>query len=94
VKENGDLNGIVTLDDIRELMFDSESQKTLKVKQLMHSPPEVINSNENMQNVMDKFEKSGAWNLPVTDSGKYLGFISKARIFHAYRKKLIRQNQD
>lgn len=94
VNDNGDLTGIVTLDDIRELMFDTESQKTLKVKQLMHSPPEVINSNENMQNVMDKFEKSGAWNLPVTESGKYMGFISKARIFHAYRKKLIRQNQE
>jgi len=94
VNDKGDLTGIVTLDDIRELMFDAESQKTLRVKQLMHSPPEVIYSNENMQIVMNKFEKSGAWNLPVIEAGKYLGFISKARIFHAYRKKLIRQNQE
>jgi CIC family chloride channel protein len=47
-----------------------------------------------MQSVMMKFEKSGAWNLPVIDEGKYIGFVSKSRIFNAYRKKLIRQQLD
>ena len=45
-------------------------------------------------NAMEKFEKSGAWNLPVIEDNKYLGFVSKARIFNAYRKRLIRQKQD
>jgi CIC family chloride channel protein len=47
-----------------------------------------------MQKAMDKFERSGAWNLPVIENGKYLGFVSKSRIFNAYRKKLIRQKTD
>jgi CIC family chloride channel protein len=73
-------------------MFDETKQKNIKVQHLMHSPPEVIFPNENMQKVMDKFEKSGAWNLPVVEEGVYLGFISKSRIFNAYRKRLMRQN--
>jgi hypothetical protein len=43
---------------------------------------------------MDKFEKSGAWNLPVVEDGRYLGFVSKSRIFNSYRKKLIFKKHD
>jgi CIC family chloride channel protein len=88
------LRGIITLDDIRDIMFDKEKQEAIQISQLMHSPPEVIFPNENMQSVMQKFESSGAWNLPVVEEGRYLGFISKSRIFNAYRKRLIRQNQE
>ncbi|MFC3416238.1 chloride channel protein [Algoriphagus hitonicola] len=94
VDENKQLRGILTLDDIRDIMFDAEKQDTLQVKTLMHSPPEILFSNENMQKAMDKFEKSGAWNLPVVEDGVYLGFVSKSRIFNSYRKRLIRQKQD
>uniref|UniRef100_UPI0040483724 chloride channel protein n=1 Tax=Algoriphagus sp. TaxID=1872435 RepID=UPI0040483724 len=87
------LQGIVTLDDIRHIMFDAEKQKIVRVKQLMHSPPEILFSSENMQSAMEKFERSGAWNLPVVDNNQYLGFVSKAKIFNAYRKKLQRQKE-
>ncbi len=85
------LVGIVTLDDIREIMFDEQSRNTLRVKELMHDPPENVSSHEKMQSVMSKFEKTGAWNLPVIDEDKYVGFVSKSRIFNAYRTKLRRQ---
>ena len=88
------LQGIVTLDDIRHIMFYAEKQKIVRVKQLMHSPPEILFSSENMQSAMEKFERSGAWNLPVVDNNQYLGFVSKAKIFNAYRKKLQRQKED
>ncbi|MEX2592556.1 MAG: chloride channel protein [Anditalea sp.] len=94
VDKEGILNGVVTLDDIRDIMFDKDKQETLLVNQFMHSPPDNISPIEGMQEVMDKFERSGAWNLPVVENGKYIGFISKSRIFNAYRKRLIRQNQD
>ncbi len=94
VDEAQTLHGIITLDDIRDIMFDPEKQKTVLIRQLMHSPPEILFSTENMQSAMEKFERSGAWNLPVLEENKYLGFVSKARIFNAYRKRLIRQKQD
>ncbi len=94
VNASRELVGIVTLDDIREIMFDEESRENMQVKSLMHQPPASVSSHENMQIVMQKFEKSAAWNLPVIDNGQYVGFVSKSRIFNAYRKKLIRQNRD
>lgn len=92
VNEENELVGIVTLDDIRQIMFDQESQEEVDVKSVMTSPPDFISTHENMQSVMHKFEMTNAWNLPVIDDGKYIGFVSKSRIFNTYRKKLIRQN--
>jgi chloride channel protein, CIC family len=94
VDENQILRGIITLDDFRDIMFDIEKQETVLVRQLMHSPPEILLVTENMQSAMEKFERSGAWNLPVVEGGRYLGFVSKSRIFNTYRKRLIRQKQD
>ncbi|MDF2156536.1 chloride channel protein [Algoriphagus sp. CAU 1675] len=94
VDEAKTLRGIITLDDIRDIMFDAEKQDTVLIRDLMHSPPEILFADENMQKAMEKFEKSGAWNLPVIENGKYLGFVSKSRIFNSYRKRLIRQRQD
>ena len=94
VNENQELEGIVTLDDVREIMFDAEKQETVVIKTLMHRPPDFVNPQEKMQSVMNKFEVTQAWNLPVIEDGKYLGFVSKARIFNAYRTKLIRQSRE
>ncbi len=94
VNVNQELVGIVTLDDIREIMFDAEAQENILVQSIMHKPPAEVTPHENMQSVMSKFEVTGAWNLPVIEEGKYIGFISKSRIFNTYRKKLIRQTKE
>lgn len=94
INDDEQLVGVVTLDDIRNIMFNEEERKNTLVKSLMHSPPAFVSSHENMQSVMSKFELTGAWNLPVIDDGKYVGFLSKSRIFSTYRKKLIRNNRE
>ncbi len=94
VDEEGELLGIITLDDIREIMFDEESQKSVIAATLMHKPPDTVSSEAKMQEVMNKFERTGAWNLPVIDNGKYLGIVSKSRIFNAYRTRLRRQHKE
>ena len=88
------LIGIIVLDDIRPMMFDTELYDTIFVKNLMHAPPEVIfYETDNMKQVMKKFQDSGAWNLPVIKKGKYEGFISKSKMLTAYRRKLINYSQ-
>jgi CIC family chloride channel protein len=91
VSNDRDLVGIITLDNIREIMFDQETQKSTDIKSLMHSPPDTINLNDSMHDVMRKFEKTGAWNLPVLSDGKYEGLLSKSTIFNAYRNNLRRK---
>jgi len=94
VNEDQELMGIITLDDIREMMFNQEYQKSVIVQTLMHRPPDTVSPKDKMQEVMSKFEKTGAWNLPVIQHGKYIGFVSKSRIFNAYRTRLKRQHKE
>ncbi|MEQ8927172.1 MAG: chloride channel protein [Fulvivirga sp.] len=94
VNSENELVGVVTLDDIRNIMFDLEKRETTPIRAIMHSPPAYVSPHENMQSVMEKFERTGAWNLPVIDKGKYKGFLSKSRIFNTYRTKLIRTNRE
>jgi chloride channel protein, CIC family len=89
IDKEGIFVGVVSLDDVREVMFDSEKYETHKVKDLMSTPPDILGIDESMDKVMDKFESTGAWNLPVLDKGKYVGFVSKSKIFSAYRSVLV-----
>ena len=90
----GRLLGIVSLDDIRKVMFDPNMYANTYVRDYMIRPSAVIDIHESMENVMKKFEDSKAWNLPVLQDGKYVGFVSKAKIFNTYRKVLIHFSDD
>ncbi|MGB5203333.1 chloride channel protein [Eudoraea sp.] len=90
IDENDALVGIVLLDDIREFMFDTSIYDKIRVESFMHNAPELIfYERDSMQEVMQKFQDSSAWNLPVIKDGKYFGFISKSKLLTAYRRKLI-----
>ncbi len=82
------LEGVVLLDEVREIMFQSQLYDSTYVKELMSIPPSYIDKKENMEAVMETFRKTGAWNLPVLDNGYYVGFISKSRIYTTYRELL------
>ncbi len=89
VDEFNILEGVVLLDDVREIMFDLDKYNTVTVSELMTMPPSYVDVKEKMDAVMDAFKQTGAWNLPVLDDGLYVGFISKSRIYSAYRELLV-----
>ena len=89
VNENHKLFGIILLDDIREIMFDNSYYDNTFAHDLMHLPPATLDFNDKMKTVIFKFNKTGAWNLPVLDNEKYIGFVSKSRMFNEYRKLLV-----
>ena len=88
VNSANELMGVLTLDDFKQMLFDEKLYDTVEVNDLMYSPPAVITTDDRMGTVMKKFQGSNAWNLPVTENGKYKGFISKSKLFSAYRRKL------
>jgi len=89
------LRGIVIIDDIRNIMFRPELYDRFKVKTFMVSPPAKIAVHTPMEKIMQIFDDTKAWNLPVVDdSGRYLGFVSKSKIFNAYREALIENFTD
>ena len=87
--------GYVSLEDIRREMFKTEQYSTLHVYNFMKSAPAYVYVDEKMDSVMMKFEKTGAWNLPVVDHDRtYIGFVSKSKIFSAYREQLKQVSHD
>ena len=90
VDEDEKLLGILLLDDVREIMFDEENRKNVKVLEVMHDPPAIVDLHDPVDLVMTKFESTNAWNLPVTNNLKYVGILSKAAIFSSYRNTLKR----
>ena len=87
--------GYVSLEDIRREMFKTEQYNTLHVYNFMKSAPAYVYVDEKMDSVMMKFEKTGAWNLPVVERDRtYVGFVSKSKIFSAYREQLKQVSHD
>jgi chloride channel protein, CIC family len=94
VDEKNNLKGIVKLDDIRHIMFHQEMYDTTRVSDLMITPEWTIETTDQMEELARKFSESGRYNIPVLQKGKYLGFVSRARVFSSYRDMLKHFSDD
>jgi len=91
VNDANEFLGVIRLDDIRHIMFNTDLYDKVNASSLMHADAGIIDyDKDSMNNIMDKFKTSGAWNLPVIKSGKYYGYISKSKLLTAYRRQLIK----
>lgn len=88
VNKDNQMLGVVHFNDIREIIFNQYRVKYTLVKEIMTTPVEIIYPTDNMEIVMNKFEKAKVAFLPVLKNGKYFGFISKSIALEAYRTKL------
>lgn len=94
VSRTGLLRGIVTLDMVRDTLFDDEHYTTIKVGELMQPPPITILDTDRVEHALDLLERTASTTLPVCDDeGNYLGFIVKAAILARYRRELIEEGQ-
>ena len=95
IDHEGHLKGILLLDEVRNIMFQPRLYKRFTVGQLMTSPAAVLSFDQPMEKVMEVFEDTGAWNLPVVDQDRrYLGFVSKSKIFNSYRHVLVHFSEE
>jgi CIC family chloride channel protein len=89
------LIGVVLLDDIRNIMFRPDLYKRLYVSRFMTSATTTLRTTDSMDKVMKTFDDTGAWNLPVIDENRrYVGFVSKSKIFNSYRRVLRHYSED
>jgi CIC family chloride channel protein len=83
------LRGILTLDDIRPYLFNQENNASLPVTKIMKAPPALIKPEDKPLEILQIFDDTGFWNLPVVDqNNKFVGFISKSSILMSYRQVL------
>ncbi|HBH23506.1 MAG TPA: chloride channel protein [Cytophagales bacterium] len=88
VDKEGVLYGIVHLNNIRYIIFKPELYDVTKVQSLMYYPNHWVSPDDTVEEIVESFQKSGHFNLPVINEGKYIGFVSKANILSKYRKLL------
>lgn len=88
VDDENTFQGIIFLNDIRNIIFRPELYDKIKVDELMYMPSYVVDPDDSMEEVAAKFNESGNFNLPVIKNGKYMGFVSRAQVFSRYRKLL------
>lgn len=93
VDDQGELAGVIKMDDVRDIIFNTELYDKVSITEIMQIPPAIIDKEEGMGKVMEAFEETDSWNLPVTHNGKYSGFISRSKIFTSYRQ-LLREFSD
>jgi CIC family chloride channel protein len=89
IDEGMKLVGLIHLDRVRSIIFDSSQYETTLVAELMVTPTETVELSDNLHEVFLKFDRANQWNLPVIENGVYLGFVSKSTILTRYRKELI-----
>jgi CIC family chloride channel protein len=94
VDSNNKLTGVVIMENIRSIIFNTEMYDTTFVSDIMIAPPAFVELGENMDSVMKKFNKTKAWNLPVVENGEYRGFLSKSKIFNEYRDMLLNFSEE
>ncbi len=89
------LVAVLYIDDIRHIMFRTELYQRYRVEQLMVDPAARLSTQDEMEDVVKVFERTGAWTLPVVDSaGVFVGFIRKSRVFTMYRQMLADISND
>jgi CIC family chloride channel protein len=94
VGKSGKLRGIITLDMVRDTLFDGEHYTTTKVNALMQPPPAIVGPADSVEHSLELLERTASQALPVCDEeGHYLGFIVHTSILARYRRELIEEGQ-
>lgn len=88
VNDHNELEGIVRLEDIRPVMFNKELYDSMDVAKVMIAPPALIDVEDDMREIIQKFDETATWNLPVVNGDHFIGFISKSAILNQYRQLL------
>ena len=92
---NNHFAGLLVMDDHRDIIFRQELYDLVHVEDLMIEPEEFIYDDDTASTVLEKFNRTGNFNMPVIDHERtYLGFLSKARFLAKYQHFIAAESDD
>ncbi len=91
---DGRFVGMIHLDNIRPYLFDPGLYDTVLVEEIMNRDLDTITPEDELPEILHKFDETGSWSLPVVQGGRFLGLISKATLLDHYRKELMAQEAE
>ena len=83
-----------TVFELHEHFSAQDLYEKITVQELMYMPEFFISPNDSIEVIVEKFKSCGRYNLAVIDDGKYVGFISRARVFSVYRDTMADLSYD
>jgi CIC family chloride channel protein len=87
--------GIISMEEIRTVMFDKDKYNEPVTNYLYQMlDDEKVSVKEDLHEVMNKFNRTGNYNLIVIDGNRYVGLISRANTLRAYRENLLAEESD
>ena len=93
--DNNHFAGLLVMDDHRDIIFRQELYDLVHVEDLMIEPEEFIYDDDTASTVLEKFNRTGNFNMPVIDHERtYLGFLSKARFLAKYQHFIAAESDD
>jgi CIC family chloride channel protein len=90
--DDNNWKGLIYLDNIRKIIFNTKQYDSISIKSLMQQPTDFIYTSDTPQEIMLKFKKTKAWNLPVlenNENSKYIGFLSRSKVMTSYHDLLL-----
>lgn len=94
LNDKNELLGMVMLNDIRDKMFNQELLDTTFVLDYYTQTPAVLEYSDSFEKIMDAFDETQSWNLPILRDGKFVGLISKSKLYSEYRKLMMQLSDD
>jgi chloride channel protein, CIC family len=92
VVEDGRLLGTLTWDDVRRAQRLSLPPSA--VRDAMSGVAYQVDLNSSMEDTVKRVERMDQWYVPVIDNGHWVGFLSKAKLFEVYRRRLRDMSQE
>jgi len=86
--------GLIIMEKLRPVMFKTGLYDTTYCKDLMYMPEYLVSTEDSVEEIARKIQASGKYNLVVLDHGKYVGCVSRARVFSKYRDKMKEMSED
>jgi CIC family chloride channel protein len=87
-RQSNEFAGMIELGPLREILLDHELARVTFVGTLMDRETPSIPADASLADALEIFEQSSAWVLPVLDERRFIGLLSKSKLFDHYRREL------
>ncbi|MEW5844388.1 MAG: chloride channel protein [Bacteroidota bacterium] len=91
VDSGNKLLGIINLDDVREILLNSEIYDVILVYEIMKKDFITVDAEEDFETMIKIFEENRMYSLPVVQNDEYVGIINKAEAFNKYASVLLEE---
>lgn len=85
----GNFVGVVTIDSMKEVLFENQLYDTLLVSQFLLKPEQIIDNEISIEQVLAFMDKYDYWFAPVVIASEFKGFVYKNDILTNYRYRLM-----